>query len=170
MKNVNSFSAVTRAIDFEIKRQKNMLDQGEKVVQQTLRWDDVKGRSTLMRTKENADDYRYFPEPDIPPFEILKERVSELSAQQPELPNIKIIRYVCEFGIDEKSAEYIADDIELAHFFDECCSSQRHAPKSYCSWIMSELVKHLNAKGCAFSQTKLTVSGLSDMLDAVGQR
>ena len=167
MKNVNSFSAVTRAIEFEIKRQKHMLDCGEKVVQQTLRWDDVKGRSTLLRTKENADDYRYFPEPDIPPFEISTERVSELSDQQPELPNIKLIRYVSEFGIDEKSAEYIADDIELAQFFDECCSSQRHAPKSYCSWIMSELVKHLNAQSCSFSQTKLTVLGLNDLLDAV---
>lgn len=167
MKNVNSFSAVTRAIDFEIERQKNILSGGGSIVQQTLRWDDIKGSSTLMRTKENADDYRYFPEPDIPAFEISQQRVSELAALQPELANIKLIRYVSEYGIDEKSAEYIADDILLAEFFDSCCRSQRHKPKKYCSWIMSELVKHLNARSCDLSQTKLTVSGLNDLLDAV---
>ena len=167
MKNVNSFSAVTRAIDFEIARQKDTLASGGRIVQQTLRWDDVKCMSFLMRTKENADDYRYFPEPDIPPFEISEERVSQLRSQQPELPNAKLIRYVSEYGVDEKSAEYIADDIELSSFFDDCCSTHRHEPKNYCSWIMGELVKHLNAQNIAFSQTKLTVSGLNDLIDAV---
>ena len=166
MKNVNSFSAVTRAIEYEIDRQKNILDSGGKIVQQTLRWDNVKCRNVLMRTKENADDYRYFPEPDIPPFEISQERIDQLSACQPELANVKLIRYVSEYGIDEKSAEYISDDIDLAQFFDACCKSQRHDPKSYCSWIMSELVKYLNSHTCSFSQTKLTVSGLNDLLDA----
>ena len=167
MKNVNSFSAVGRAIEFEIKRQKQLLADGSSIVQQTRRWDDIMGRSFVMRTKENADDYRYFPEPDIPPFEVSKQKIEELSALIPQLPNIKIIRYVTELGISVKDAEFIADNIELSAFFDECVVSARHRPKSYCDWIMGELVKYLNSHSISFGQTRLTVGGLNDMLDAI---
>lgn len=167
MKNVNSFSAVTRAIEVEVSRQKDILARGETVQQQTLRWDDEKGRSFLLRTKENADDYRYFPEPDIPPFKISEERIKELANSVPELPNAKLIRYVSELSIDEKSAEYITSDTELARFFDECCSTKRHEPKSYCGWIMGELVRYFNSTGLGLSAIKLTPSGLNELLDAV---
>ena len=166
MKNVNSFSAVQRAIDYEIGRQKQLLDSGSVVLQQTRRWDDIKGKSFLMRTKENSDDYRYFPEPDIPPIRLDEEHIRELEIKQ-ELPNIKLIRYIDDIGIGQKEAEYISDDPELAHFFDECVSTGRHPAKSYCSWIMGELAKYLNANDKAFSQTKLTEGALNDLLDAV---
>lgn len=166
MKNVNSFSAVQRAIDYEIGRQKQQLDSGSAILQQTRRWDDIKGKSFLMRTKENSDDYRYFPEPDIPPIRLDEEHIRELEIKQ-ELPNIKLIRYIDDIGIGQKEAEYISDDPELAHFFDECVSTGRHPAKSYCSWIMGELAKYLNANDKAFSQTKLTEGALNDLLDAV---
>ena len=166
MKNVNSFSAVQRAIDYEIGRQKQLLDSGSAILQQTRRWDDIKGKSFLMRTKENSDDYRYFPEPDIPPIRLDEEHIRELEIKQ-ELPNIKLIRYIDDIGIGQKEAEYISDDPELAHFFDECVSTGRHPAKSYCSWIMGELAKYLNANDKAFSQTKLTEGALNDLLDAV---
>ena len=169
MKNVNSFSAVVRAIDYEINRQSQLLDSGEDIVQQTRRWDDVKGRSFLMRTKENADDYRYFPEPDIPPVYIDQQRIDKLALSIPELPNRKLFRYIKEYGIDEKSAEYIADDLALSGFFDDCCGSKKHSPKSYCDWIMGELAKHMNERDIAFTDTKLTVKGLNDMLDAAAR-
>ena len=166
MKNVNSFSAVQRAIDYEIGRQKQLLDSGSAILQQTRRWDDIKGKSFLMRTKENSDDYRYFPEPDIPPIRLDEEHIRELEIKQ-ELPNIKLIRYIDDIGIGQKEAEYISDDPELAHFFDECVLTGRHPAKSYCSWIMGELAKYLNANDKAFSQTKLTEGALNDLLDAV---
>ena len=169
MKNVNSFSAVGRAIEYEAARQHQLLDKGEIVQQQTRRWDDIRGVSFVMRTKENAEDYRYFPEPDIPPFEISQARIDELAQTVAELANKKVIRYVTELGISEKEAAYIAEDMKLAQFFDDCVSSGRHTPKSYCVWIMGELVKYLNSTAKSFEQTALTVSGMNDMLDAVSK-
>lgn len=122
-----------------------------------------------MRTKENADDYRYFPEPDIPPVYIDQQRIDKLALSIPELPNRKLFRYIKEYGIDEKSAEYIADDLALSGFFDDCCGSKKHSPKSYCDWIMGELAKHMNERDIAFTDTKLTVKGLNDMLDAAAR-
>ncbi len=167
MKNVNSFSAAARAIDYEINRQKMILNNGETVKQQTRRWDDVNGESYLMRTKENSDDYRYFPEPDIPPFQISNQRLCDIKNALPELPNKKLIRYIIDYGIAEKEAEYIAYDPELSDFFDKCCKTQKKPPKRYCSWIMGELVKYLNVTGTVLSQTKLTSDRLNELFDEI---
>ena len=166
MKNINSFSAVQRAIDYEVDRQIGLINDGEQIQQQTRRWDDIKGKSILMRTKENTDDYRYFPEPDIPPIMLDEKHIDELAVRE-ELPNIKLIRYITDLGLGQKEAEYISDDPELARFFDDCISTGKHSAKSYCSWIMGELAKHLNSSNKTLSQTKLCVSALNDLLDAV---
>lgn len=169
MKNINSFSAVVRAIEYETKRQTQLLSDGEIIKQQTLRWDDIKGESFLMRTKENADDYRYFPEPDIPSAYISEQDIGKFSHTIPELPNVKMIRYISEYGIDSKEAEYIAFNQSIAQFFDECIKTQKHTPKKYCSWIMGELAKYLNASQKELSQTKLTVDVLNDLIDSVDE-
>lgn len=167
MKNVNSFSAVSRAIDYESNRQTELLKSGESIHQQTFRWDDIKGKNYLMRSKENADDYRYFPEPDIPSVFISERDINKLAETIPELPNAKMIRYVTEYGLDTKEAEYIAFDQSLSQFFDDCINTNKYPAKSYCSWIMGELAKHLNASQKGLSQTKLTSAMLNDLLDAV---
>ncbi len=167
MKNVNSFSAVSRAIDYESHRQIELLSNGENIDQQTLRWDDIKGKNYLMRTKENADDYRYFPEPDIPCVFISDNDINKLAATIPELPNKKMIRYISEYELDPKEAEYIAFDQSLSQFFDECINTRKYNAKSYCRWVMGELAKHLNASQKELSQTKLTSANLNDLLDAV---
>ena len=167
MKNVNSFSAVQRSIDYEAGRQTKLLEAGEIISQQTRRWDDIKGESFLMRTKENADDYRYFPEPDIPPIKLSDQHLKELADTVPELPNIKLIRYVRDLEIGYREAEYISDDPELAAFFDACISTGKFPAKSYCSWIMGELAKYLNAKQKSFSDVKLTADSLNDLIGAV---
>ena len=167
MKNVNSFSAVSRAIDYESHRQIELLSNGENIDQQTLRWDDIKGKNYLMRTKENADDYRYFPEPDIPCVFISDNDIKKLAAAIPELPNKKMIRYISEYELDPKEAEYIAFDQSLSQLFDECINTRKYNAKSYCRWVMGELAKHLNASQKELSQTKLTSANLNDLLDAV---
>ena len=167
MKNVNSFSAVSRAIDYESHRQIELLSNGENIDQQTLRWDDIKGKNFLLRTKENADDYRYFPEPDIPCVFISDNDIKKLAATIPELPNKKMIRYISEYELDPKEAEYIAFDQSLSQFFDECINTRKYNAKSYCRWVMGELAKHLNASQKELSQTKLTSANLNDLLDAV---
>ncbi len=167
MKNINSFSAVTRAAEYEIKRQQEILDAGGIIQQQTRRWDDVKGISSVMRTKENADDYRYFPEPDIPPVEISQRRCDELKKSVPELGNIKLIRYISEYCLNEKDAHYICDDPKLAAFFDECVQSGRYSPQVYSRRIMSELAKYLNANEKSFEDIRLDVKRFNELLGEV---
>ena len=114
MKNVNSFSAAVRGIDYEVERQIAVLEAGGKVEQETRRWDDEKGMSIPMRSKEDAQDYRYFPEPDLLTIVVEQERVDELKKSIPELPNVKILRYVKKFGLNIKDATFIAESVSLA--------------------------------------------------------
>ena len=120
MKNVNSFSAAVRGIDYEVERQIAVLEAGGKVEQETRRWDDEKGMSIPMRSKEDAQDYRYFPEPDLLTIVVEQERVDELKKSIPELPNVKILRYVKKFGLNIKDATFIAESVSLATLFDDC--------------------------------------------------
>ena len=167
MKNINSFSAVTRAAEYEIDRQRQILDSGGKIQQQTRRWDDLKRCSFLMRTKENADDYRYFPEPDIPPVEISIQRSEELKNSIGELANVKLIRYITKYRLNEKDAQYICSDPELASFFDRCVQSARFSPQDYSRRIMSELAKYLNDTNKSFEDTKLDVKRFNDLMEEV---
>ena len=108
MKNINSFKAIERAIAFESARQIEAIEKGEKIVQETRRWDDNKGKTFAMRSKENAQDYRYFPEPDIPPISIEESTIAEYTANMPEFASAKVQRYGEEFGIAKADAEIIA--------------------------------------------------------------
>ncbi|MBO5449169.1 MAG: Asp-tRNA(Asn)/Glu-tRNA(Gln) amidotransferase subunit GatB [Ruminococcus sp.] len=167
MKNVNSFSAAVRGIDYEVERQISVLEAGGTIVQETRRWDDVKGISTSMRSKEDAQDYRYFPEPDLLTIVVEQERVDELKATIPELPNIKILRYVKEFGLNIKDATFIAESVELAGFFDACMAKGRFGAKCYTTWILGELVKFMNETGKTLADTKLTPENLTDLAEVI---
>ena len=170
MKNVNSFSAAVRGIDYEINRQIEILEAGGKITQETRRWDDVKGVSTSMRSKEDAQDYRYFPEPDLLTIVVEQERVDELKKQIPELPNAKLLRYVNDFGITLKEATFVSESVELAGLFDECTAKGKAAPKSYISWIVGDLVKYLNDTGKTIADTKLTADKLIDLVDVINAK
>ena len=170
MKNVNSFSAAVRGIDYEVERQIALLESGGKVIQETRKWDDVKGESRSMRSKEDAQDYRYFPEPDLLTIVVEQERVDELKASIPELPNIKIVRYVKEFGLDIKEATFIAESVELADLFDKCMAKNKFPAKAYTTWILGELVKYMNETGKTLAQTNINPENLTELAEVIDNK
>ncbi len=170
MKNVNSFSAAVRGIDYEINRQIEVLEAGGTITQETRRWDDVKGESVSMRSKEDAQDYRYFPEPELLTIVVEQSRVDELKTQIPELPNAKLLRYVREYGITLKEATFVSESVELAGLFDECMEKGSGAPKSYISWIVGDLVKYLNDTGKTVDETRITADKLIELVDAIDKK
>ena len=167
MKNVNSFSAAVRGIDYEVNRQIEVLENGGEISQETRRWDDVKGESILMRSKEDAHDYRYFPEPDLRTIVVEQEKVDELKALIPELPNAKLLKYVKEFGMAQKDATFIAENVELAHLFDSCMAKGKFSAKSYSTWILGDLVKYLNETGKALSDTNINAENLTALVEKI---
>ncbi len=167
MKNVNSFSAAVRGIEFEINRQINLLEDGGKVVQETRRWDDVKGESISMRSKEDAQDYRYFPEPDLLTIVVEQTRVEKLKNEIPELPNTKVLRYVNEFGLSQKEANFIAESVDFAGLFDACMLKGKFVAKSYSTWLLGDLIKYLNENNKLLSDTKLNADNLTDLVELI---
>ncbi|HZJ78184.1 MAG TPA: Asp-tRNA(Asn)/Glu-tRNA(Gln) amidotransferase subunit GatB [Clostridia bacterium] len=143
MKNMNSFKAITRAIEGETKRQIELLEEGKKVVQQTRRWDDNKGHSYAMRSKEDAHDYKYFPEPDIPPIEISNQMIDDIRGSLPELPEDKKSRYIEQLGLPEYDTGIITNDVELVTLFEKTIETCNN-PKEAANWIIVELLKLLN--------------------------
>lgn len=146
MKNLNSFHAIARAIAYESRRQIDLLEDGEAVVQETRRWDDNKGYSYAMRSKEDAQDYKYFPEPDLPPIEISDARIEEIRESMPELPEQKKQRYREELGLPEYDTEILTGNLAFVTLFEETvklCDS----PKDVANWIMGEVMKLLNDAG-----------------------
>lgn len=167
MKNVNSFSAAVRGIDYEINRQIDILENGGTIEQETRRWDDVKGVSVSMRSKEDAQDYRYFPEPDLLTIVVEQERVDKLKSEIPELPNAKILRYVKEWNLPQKVATFIAESVELASLFDNCLAKGKYSAKSYSVWILGDLVKYLNETGKKLSDTKINADNLTELVGLI---
>ncbi|MEG1845728.1 MAG: Asp-tRNA(Asn)/Glu-tRNA(Gln) amidotransferase subunit GatB [Oscillospiraceae bacterium] len=166
MKNMNSFRAIARAIEYEAQRQIELLEDGEKVVQQTRRWDDNKGESYCMRSKEDAQDYKYFPEPDLPPIEISDEKISEVKNNLPELPEQKKQRYINELGLPEYDTGIITSDISLVKLFEttaEICEN----PKEASNWIMGELMKLLNDTGTLAENISFEPTSLGKIINMV---
>ncbi len=167
MKNVNSFSAAVRGIDYEVNRQIEILKAGGKVEQETRRWDDQKGISVSMRSKEDAQDYRYFPEPDLLTIVVDKERIDALKAEIPELPNKKLIRYIKEYGLSLKEATAISENVDKAGFFDECVNNSNVSPKSVCNWLLGDIAKYENANNISVRDTLLTPSKLVELIKII---
>lgn len=167
MKNINSFSAAVRGIEYEAKRQIAILEAGGTIVQETRRWDDIKGMNYTMRTKEDAQDYRYFPEPDLLTIVVQEETVTALKASIPELPNVKLRRYMKEFDLPQMDATLIAEDIERASLFDACNHIGTCKPKSISNWILADIAKFTNDTGTKISETPLTPQRLCDLIAQV---
>lgn len=167
MKNVNSFSAAVRGIEYEAKRQIEVLEAGGVVAQETRRWDDAKGVSVVMRSKEDAQDYRYFPEPDMLTIVVDEERVNKLKESLPELPNIKIKRYVSELGLSQTDAVLIAEAMDKSRLFDEAVALNMCSAKNISNWILGDISKYVNETGKTIDETELTAKNLCVLIQQI---
>ena len=166
MKNINSFKAIARAIAYETRRQIELIEDGKRVIQETRRWDENKDATYSMRSKENAQDYRYFPEPDIPPMEITEEYLNSVRAELPEMAAEKKARYVAEFGLPEYDAGMLTGQKALADFFEEAVRLGG-APKDVANWMMGEVLRTLKDKSIEAKQMPLTPATLVELLTLV---
>jgi len=166
LKNMNSFSAVKRAIEHEVKRQTGLLLAGEKIVQQTLLWNEDKGITTPMRSKEQAHDYRYFPEPDLVPFTVTSEEIERVCQDVPELPNARLHRFAEQYSISEYDARILVQDRVFADFFEAAAGMGIEA-KKLCNWMNSPLMKELNDRKCRINALKLTPAALVALITRV---
>ena len=164
MKNLNSFKAIGRAIEGERARQIELIEEGKAVVQETRRWDDAKGKSYVMRSKEDAQDYRYFPDPDLLTFEVSEAHVQELKDSIPELPVAKALRYVKEYGLLPVDAELLASNRARSEFFDACVALGNCDKKLICNWMIGDVAKILNERRIEITDTALTKENLTEMI------
>ena len=168
VKNINSFRYLQRAIDHEFTRQVDVLRQGGVVTQETRLWDDAAGRTVAMRSKEEAHDYRYFPEPDLPPLEVSDAWVSAVREALPELPEARKQRFVEEYHLPEYDAGLLAQNGELAEYFEQTAQASGH-PKAASNWIMGEVshkMKELGIEIGAMTVRPAALAGLIKLVDA----
>ena len=166
MKNLNSFKAIARAIEYEARRQVELIQEGKRVVQETRRWDENKDATFAMRSKENAQDYRYFPEPDIPPMELSEEYLEHVRAEIPEMAEAKMARYQRDWGLPVYDTRMITSQKALADFFEETVALGA-APKQAANWIMGEVLRQLSAQGLEAKDMTLTPGTLARLIELV---
>ena len=166
MKNVNSFRGAIRGIEYEIARQTALLEAGEQVVQETRRWDDGKGESVSMRSKEEAQDYRYFPEPDLMPIRIERETVEKIRQELPELPHVKRARYVSELGLPEYDAGILTEYRPTAEFFEAAVAAGASA-KGASNWIMGDISRILKEKDSLIDDIPFSPQQLAEMIQLI---
>ena len=166
MKNLNSFRSIVRAVEAEAKRQISEIESGGTIYQETRRWDDDKGMSYAMRSKEEAHDYRYFPEPDLAPIVSDREWIEKIRASLPELPEARRSRYVSEFGLPEYDAQLITQSKVLSDFFEEAVSKSSN-PKLVSNWIMGDLMRILKDKGLEVEQIPFPAEYLARMIKLI---
>ncbi len=166
MKNINSFKAIARAIAGEYRRQVELIEDGGKVQQQTRRWDDNKGASFAMRSKENAQDYRYFPEPDLPPISLSQALIDAVRARQPELAEAKAARYPSEFGLPKYDAGILTEEKPIADLFEQAVSACGK-PKEVSNWIMGETMAMMKEKSVPAENLMLSGQALGAIVSAV---
>jgi len=166
IKNLNSFRAVFLGVQYEIERQERLLRAGDRVVQETRRWDDNRGVTAAMRSKEVEQEYRYFPEPDLVPMRLTQERIDDLRSQLPELPLAKVARFQEQYGLSEADAGVLADSPETADFFEDCAAGAPD-PKVVCNWITGEYLRLLNSTGRTMAESGLTASQVSELLGLI---
>lgn len=166
VKNMNSFKNVQRALEYEIERQIRLLKSGQPIVQETHLWDATQGITLPMRGKEEAHDYRYFPEPDLVPLEISPAWVEEIAASLPEFPAERRQRFVQVYGLPEYDAAVLTASKALADFFEECTHRHRDV-KLVSNWIMSELLGYLNREGKEITESPVTPAQLAGLLKLI---
>jgi len=163
LKNMNSFRSVEKALEYEVERQIAVLESGSKVIQETRTWDDTLNKTISMRGKEEAHDYRYFPEPDLVPLEVSKDWVAELEKELPELPRNRKSRFIEEYGLPEYDAGVLTSEKALADFFEEGVKAYND-PKAVSNWVMGEFLRLLKEENMEVEEVKLPGKHLGEML------
>ena len=166
LKNMNSFRFVQKAIEYEILRQENVLKGGGEIVQETRLWDSNKGVTLSMRGKEEAHDYRYFPDPDLLPLIVDEKWIEDERGKLPELPDAKRARFMSDFDLPDYDAGVLTADKAIADYFERCVGFGAEA-KKVSNWIMGELMKHLNEEGCEINECKIIPENLSALLGLI---
>lgn len=166
MKNLNSFEHVRKGIQYEVKRQERLLMSGGEVEQETRRFDEPSGETILMRSKEEANDYRYFPEPDLPPIHISDDWIKEVRASIPEMPDKRRERYTQDWGIPAYDAGVLTQTKEMSDFYDATVAAGAD-PKLAANWLMGEVNAYLNSKQVELSDTALTPEHLATMIKLI---
>jgi aspartyl-tRNA(Asn)/glutamyl-tRNA(Gln) amidotransferase subunit B len=165
LKNLNSISGVRRALGYEIRRQTSILQRGEQLQQETRGWNDVAGETFLMRTKEFAHDYRYFPDPDLLPVKT-DALVAEVRKRVPELPNSKRARFVEQYHVSRYDAAVLANDLELARYFEAAAKGAKK-PKNVANWILNDLQNALSSAGKGISECPIPPEALDDFVNLI---
>lgn len=165
-KNIASLSATVRAIEYERARQRKILEKGGTIAQDTLRWDDERGVNYAMRSKEDAHDYFYFPEPDIMPIVIDDEWLDRIRKSLPELPHVRRKRYTEQLGLPDYDADFLTGEKAISDLFDACVSLGA-APKTVSNWLMSDVARLCNDTGTGFDQLWFGAKGLYDLISLV---
>lgn len=167
LKNLNSFRFVEKAINFEVARQIEVLEDGGKVVQETRLYDSDKDETRTMRGKEEAHDYRYFPDPDLLPVEIDEEFIEALRQSLPELPDAKLSRFVEQYALRPADAEILTHSRALADYFEAVAEATAAAPQIAANWVIGDLSAALNRDGIDINASKLTADALAGLLDRI---
>jgi len=172
VKNMNSFRAVYRALEYEAKRQRKQAEEGKRLVQETRGWVEEKGKTVSQRTKEYAHDYRYFPEPDLPPLVISRELVEEIRSKLPELPEARRDRFVAQYSLPAYDANLLTSSKAMADYFEDCLEtgvpkslSLPRRAKEVSNWLLGEFSRLLNATNTEISDSKVSSERLCRLLD-----
>lgn len=166
MKNMNSFKAITRAIEYEAERQADVIEDGGKIDQETLRWDDVSGKTFPMRDKEDAQDYRYFPDPDLVAIRLSEEYIENIKNNLPELPESRKARYMDEFKLSEKDSNLLTASKYLSNLFEEAEEICKNA-KAVANWILSDISRILNEKEMEAEEIPFTGKELAKLVELI---
>ena len=167
-KNLNSFRAVERTIAYEIDRQTKILESGQPVIQQTRLWNEATGETLAMRTKEEAHDYRYFPDPDLLPIIVDKNWIEKVRRTLPELPAAKAKRFITDYGLPSYDADVLTVDRDLAHFYEACVAISKE-PKKISNWVMTELLRELKESGSDINHCKVTPQHLASLVRLIDE-
>ena len=164
IKNINSFKFVEQAINYEIERQSEILDSGGEVVQETRLYDPAKNQTRSMRSKEEANDYRYFPDPDLLPVYIDDQDIKSIKSTMPELPEEKRIRFMRDYSLSEYDTSVLISDKNLSSYFESVIKSKKLEPKNVANWILTDLLGLANKNRTAINELPITPDGLEQLL------
>ncbi|NEP61426.1 MAG: Asp-tRNA(Asn)/Glu-tRNA(Gln) amidotransferase subunit GatB [Symploca sp. SIO2G7] len=166
IKNMNSFNAIQKAIDYEIERQINAIEAGEPIIQETRLWEENRQQTFSMRSKEGSSDYRYFPEPDLPPIEVSQEQLEQWHNELPELPAQKRERYIQELGLSAYDSRVLTDDRQVAEYFEGTVTAGANA-KQAANWVMGDIAAYLKTEKLAIADIALTPAILAELINLI---
>ena len=166
LKNMNSFRGVRSGLEYEVKRQASVLDDKGSLIQETRLWDAERGVTTSMRIKEEAEDYRYFPEPDLVPFVVDKNEIENVRRALPELPEAKAARFKTAFDLSGYDAGVLTSQVDTANYYEECVKLYSN-PKTVANWLMGDIMASVNAKGININELGLRPDGLAGLLKMI---